>query len=197
MCGFTFTVFLSAFQLLPTAPYPHPGAWRQHAGVRAVSRIPDLFVRVLRAGHRRPRRPPRLASHPAHLQPDARRLQSALCGHSRLPRDARAGARARCVLVRPAFGVGGVPDQHAAGAAARGRDRLLGAVDRWPRSRSVRRWASGSSNSAGVRCASVAAVLNLVMAAIAWHLPPQVIKSPPERAPRSRRFSNGASCCCR
>ena len=120
---------------------PHPGARRQHAGVRAVSRLPDLFVGVLGAGHRRARRPARHSPHPDRLQPHARRAsRSVVRGHSRLPRDARAGPRARRVLVGLALGVGGLPDQHAARAPARRRGRLLGAVvDRRGRRRAVGR----------------------------------------------------------
>ena len=43
----------------------------------------------------------------------------------------------------------------------------------------------------------VAAVLNLVMAAIAWHLPPHVDHAARERARRTAGSSSGASCCSR
>ena len=128
MCGFTFTVFLSAFQLLPTAPYhilalggstlasglflgfltyssafsaPATGALADRLGSRRILLISSLTL----AG-----------------------FNLLVCGHSRLPRHARARPRARCVLVRVALGVGVVSDRHAAGASARRRGRLLGAV---------------------------------------------------------------------
>ena len=37
MCGFTFTVFLSLFQLLPTAPFRILDLGRQHGRGRASS----------------------------------------------------------------------------------------------------------------------------------------------------------------
>ena len=62
MCSFTFTVFLSAFQLLPTAPFRIRELGGIDVRVRSVSRLPDLRVGVLGAvdwRHRRSHRPPR------------------------------------------------------------------------------------------------------------------------------------------
>ena len=62
MCGFTFTVFLSAFQLLPVAPFHILELGRQHLRRRALPRLPDLLLRALGAVHGRPRRPLRASA---------------------------------------------------------------------------------------------------------------------------------------
>ena len=122
MCGFSFTVFLSAFQLLPTAPFhilalggstaaaglflgfltyasafsaPVTGTLADRAGTRRMLIIASVAITVLLAGLRR---------------------------HSRLPRHARAGARARRVLVGPADRLGGLHDQHPSREPPRRRD---------------------------------------------------------------------------
>ena len=105
MCGFSFTVFLSAFQLLPTAPFhildlggstfasglflgfltyssafsaPLTGAYADRVGQRRVLIISSLALVV---------------------------FSVALRGHHRRARDARPGAGARRVLVGAAVGV--------------------------------------------------------------------------------------------
>ena len=85
MCGFTFTVFLSAFQLLPTAPFHILDLGGTTFAVRAVSRVPDLLLRVLGAAHRRHRRPHRAAPRADHRQPRDRGLLDRVRGHHRLP----------------------------------------------------------------------------------------------------------------
>ncbi len=129
MCGFTFTVFLSAFQLLPDGAVPHPRSRRQHVRLRPLSRLSHLLVGVLGAADRGAGRPPWAASDPHHVEPGARGVLDRLRRDLRLPRDARAGDHPRHLLVGAPVGVSVVHDEPAAGEPARRGHRLLGTVD--------------------------------------------------------------------
>ena len=164
MCGFTFTVFLSAFQLLPTAPFhilalggstsasglflgfltyssafsaPVTGALADRLGTRRILIVASLAITVL-----------------------LDRLRAAF------PATASCSA---LVLVHGVFwsgllGVGRLHDEHASRRAGAPKGSATGGSRPLPRSRWRRRSASGCSSSAGRALCLEAAVLNLVMA---------------------------------
>ncbi len=130
MCGFSFTVFLSAFQLLPTAPFHILDARRQHVGVGALPRLPHLRVGVLGAAHRRARRSRSARAASSSSSSVAIAVFSiayAVIPSYRVMLGAR--PRPRRVLVGPAVRVGRLHDEHAAREPPGGGHRLLGAVD--------------------------------------------------------------------
>ena len=92
MCGFSFTVFLSAFQLLPTAPYRILELGRQQGRGGDVPRLPDLRLRLLRAHHG-------LAGRPLRQAADARRRAASSCPRSRPP--TRSPATTACCSASP------------------------------------------------------------------------------------------------
>ena len=129
MCGFTFTVFLSAFQLLPTAPFhildlggttfasglflgfltyssalsaPLTGAYADRIGQRRVLIVTSLALALFSVAYA--------------VITDYRLMLALAIVQGDL-------------LVWTAVGLGGVHDPHAARAAARRRHRLLGVVD--------------------------------------------------------------------
>ena len=128
MCGFSFTAFLSAFQLFPTAPFhirdlggstfasglflaaltfasaasaPFTGALADRFGLRRTLVTSGLAITVVRG-----------------------RLRLG----ARLPPDARPHRAARALLVGAADGVGGLHEQHPPGVAPGRGHQLLGAV---------------------------------------------------------------------
>jgi hypothetical protein len=78
MFGFSFTVFLSAFQLLPTAPFHILALGGSQSEAGPLPRPAHLCLGHLGAAHRRNRRPHRQAAHPAGLRAGHRGLLSAL-----------------------------------------------------------------------------------------------------------------------
>ena len=99
MCGFTFTVFLSAFQLLPTAPF-------HILDLGGSTFASGLFLGFLTyssalvgAAHRCVCGSRRPAANPHHLEHCVGGDLDGVRLHYRLPPNARAGDRSRCVLV--------------------------------------------------------------------------------------------------
>ena len=130
MCGFSFTVFLSAFQLLPTAPFHildlggstfASGLFLGFLTYSSAFSAPLTGAYADRVGSRRVL---------IWSQPGARRVLGRST-RSITERAAAAGARAgaRRVLVGAALGERGLHDQPAAGEPSCGGHRLLGAVD--------------------------------------------------------------------
>ena len=110
MCGFTFTVFLSAFLLLPTAPF-------HILDLGGIDVASGLFLGFLTYASafsapldRRNRGPGRPAARAHHVQPRADDLLARLRRHPELPRAARPGPGARRLLVGPAVRVGRLHD---------------------------------------------------------------------------------------
>ena len=121
MWSYNFTVFLSAFQLLPTAPFHILSlGGSQHRG-RTVPRIPDLRLGDLGADHRRDRRSLRQAPRPDHRQPRDHGVLAALRDRAVLPDHPRARAGPRRVLVGPAFELELLHDRHRPEVAPRRR----------------------------------------------------------------------------
>ena len=118
MWSYSFTVFLSAFQLLPTAPFHIMSLGGSHRG-GAVPRLSDLRVRDLGADHRRDRRSHRQAPRLDHREPRHHRLLAALRDCAVVSGDPGAGARAWRVLVGPAVELELVRDRHPAEVAPR------------------------------------------------------------------------------
>ena len=173
MCGFTFTVFLSAFQLLPTAPFhildlggstfasglflgfltyssafsaPLTGAYADRIGQRRMLIISSLALSRVRRGLR---------------------------GDHRLPADPGARDRARGVLVGAAVGVGGLHDAACCPSAAAPKASATGGCRRWRRWRWRRASGSWIYRYGWVWLCVLAAVLNLVMVGIALILDEQ------------------------
>ena len=78
MCAFTFTVFLSLFQLIPTAPFHVRDLGGGLARLRALPRLSDVRIGLVRTLHRRVRRPQRTAAHADRRQPLSGRLHGDL-----------------------------------------------------------------------------------------------------------------------
>ena len=140
MCGFTFTVFLSAFQLLPTAPFRilelggttfASGLFLGFLTYASALSAPITGAIADRIGRRRTLI---IASARDHA------LRDRLRDDDQLPGDAGAGHRPRRVLVGPALRVRGLPDEPAARAPPRRGHQLLGPVER---RRDCRRAAGG------------------------------------------------------
>jgi hypothetical protein len=103
MCGLQLVVFLSAFQLLPTAPFPHP-VWAQRRRGRFVPRVPHLFVGDYRPHHRRHRGPRGEAARAARVERGDCVFLAHLRRAAELSADARPRHRARVFLVGSARG---------------------------------------------------------------------------------------------
>ena len=150
MCSFTFTVFLSVFQLIPDGAVPRARPRRRAAGLRALPRLPDVRVRVVRAVHGRLRRPHRPAAHARHREPRPGGLHGVLRVHRRTTACcwrscwSTASCGRRCSSASAAYLTGVLP----AGATRR-RHRLLGPRQRARRHGSRRRSASGCTATAG------------------------------------------------
>ena len=182
MCGFSFAVFFSAFQLFPTAPFrirdlggdtfaaglflacltfasavsaPFTGAMADRFGLRRTLRVGGVALTVFSVGYA--------------VLPDYRLMLGADGG-------------ARRVLVGRADGVGGLHDRHPAANAAGRRHRATGASRRWSRWPSDQPSGSGSISSAGSPLCAVMGALNLVVAVIAWRLPKERPHPPQEES---------------
>ena len=130
MCGFTFTVFLSAFQLLPTAPFHildlggttfASGLFLGFLTYSSAFSAPLTGAIADRVGQRRVL---------LIVEPRARGLLDRVRGHPELPVLLALVLDPRRVLVGAAVGVRGLHDEHAPRAAARRGHRLLGSVER-------------------------------------------------------------------
>ena len=196
MCGFTFTVFLSAFQLLPTAPFhilalggstlasglflgfltyssafsaPLTGALADRLGTRRILIISSLALAGFSLAY---------AVIPGY------RVMLAL------------------VLVHGVFWSGLLSASAAYMTSMLPERRRAEGIGYW-----------GLSSIAAIAVAPpigfwifqfgwsalciVAAVLNLLMAAIAWHLPPHVGHASRAASTPTAASSSGACCCCR
>ena len=130
MCGFTFTVFLSVFQLLPTAPFhilDLGGSTFASGLFLGFLTYSSAFSAPLDGRLRGPRRPAPGAPHVERRHHDLLARLRAAPGPSV---DAGDRHRPRHLLVGPAVGLRGVHDEPAAGAPAGGGHRLLGTLDR-------------------------------------------------------------------
>ena len=200
MCGFTFTVFLSAFQLLPTAPFRiqelggstfASGLFLGFLTYASAASAPLTGAIADRIGRRRT------------LIIASSVILLCAIGYgvtTSYPRDARARPRARRLLVRPALGLGRLPHPPAARAPPRRRHRLLGPVER---RRDRGRAADRLLDHAARR---LAVDLHLLR-----HAQPADGRRSPSRCPRigsrrssicrcrscGRRSSSGACWCCR
>ena len=185
MCGFTFTVFLSAFQLLPTAPFHildlggstfASGLFLGFLTYSSAFSAPLTGALADRVGQRRVL---------IIIEPRAGDLLAGLRGHHRLSRAARRSCVVHGVFwsgllsASAAYMTDMLPER-----TPRGGHRLLGTVDAWRRLPWRRRSVSGSTVRAGCGCACRRRVLNLVMAAIAWGLTEHATPAPSTSAPR-------------
>ena len=194
MCGFTFTVFLSLFQLIPTAPFhvrdlgggplasglflgaltfasawsaPFTGAFADRIGRAEALIIASLGL----AAFTRPTRSSRTTGCCSRSC-----SSTASCGRrssSRRRRISQASCRRR----------------DAAKASPTGAWRACS------RPRRRRRWASGSTRTAGSGFAPARRLLNLIMAAIAWSMVDDRQANPQPHA-HTRRQSSGTSSPC-
>ena len=173
MCGFSFTVFLSAFQLLPTAPF-HILALGGTAPRPACSSASSPTRRRCR---RRSPAPSPIASASGGscivCAPAITVFSAALRGGAVVQVMLALVLGARRVLVGPAVGLRRLRHRHRAAVAPRRRPGLLGLCQH------PRRRGGAVDRPVGVRsrrldgcCVSRPPALNLIMAFIAWRLPP-------------------------
>ena len=200
MCAYSFTVFVSVFQLLPTAPYHVVELGRHRGRGGPVSRLPDLCV-----GASRLRSRGRLATAGAAARVHRGQPVLALFTASyALIRDYR-----WLLVVVTAHGLFWSGLLAASGAymtATIPRSRRAEGLGYWgltsiSRSRSRRPWVSGSTSRVVFLCIEMT-VLNLLMAVIAWRLPDDhsgaLGRDPADEArPHTATSSSGACSCCR
>ena len=183
MWSYSFTVFLSAFQLLPTAPFHILALGGSQHRSRAVPRLPHLCLGDLGADHRRHRRSLRQAPRPDRREPGDHGVLAALCDRAVVPGDPGAGAGPRRVLVGPAVEL----ELLHASTSCRSRAAPKAWATRVLPASSASRWRRGSAcgcsiTAAGGCCVSRRPALNLIMALIAWRLPPDTPSCAPARS---------------